>query len=142
MPVDLIPHLPSNWVGLFAIIAFISYTFAQVVEKFPLVAKHVPLGKWWHQRQKKKGTRGSWVAEDNEVISGMQQQITTVVTDLAAVNEKLRAFTAFSVYDARYHHMIEIQHADGACSCELPKHYGYFEFERIWRADPVAAATL
>ncbi|QBP31418.1 minor tail protein [Mycobacterium phage Miramae] len=141
MPADFIQHLPEQWVGLFAVLAFITYLMAQLAEKFPTVAKMVPLGRWWHKRQQRKPGRKAWVAEDNAVITAMQEQISTVVADLADVNDKLRVFTAFSVYDARYHHRIEVEHA-AMDSCVLPKHYNIFEFEQLWRADPVAAATL
>ena len=139
MPPEIFSHLPQQWVGLFAIVAFIIYAGAQIVEKFPAIAKHVPFGKWWHNRQRKKIGRRAWVAEDNEVITAMQEQISTVVKELAAVNERVQIFTAFSVYDARWHHRMDVAHAGNG---DLPRHYNFFEFERLWRADPVAAACL
>ncbi|AGK87509.1 hypothetical protein M045_gp30 [Mycobacterium phage HINdeR] len=142
MPPELISHLPQQWVGIFAIVAFIVYIAAQVVEKSDKIAKIVPFGRWWHKRQNRQGNRRAWIAEDNAVISGMQEQIQAVARDLAEVNDKVRVFTAWSVYDARYHHKIEMSHADGRCSCELPRHYDYFAFETLYRADPVAAAAL
>jgi hypothetical protein len=140
-PDEVLQHLPQQWVGIFAIVAFIVYILAQVVEKYPIIAKHVPLGKWWHGRQKRRTSRGSWVAEDNQVITALQVQVSTIAADLALVNQRLRVFTAWSVYDARYHHREEIKHAEGG-TCLLSKHYDFFEFERLWQADPIAAASL
>lgn len=142
MPPDLLSHLPQGWVGFFAIAMFTIWSGAQVVEKFPVIAKHIPLGKWWHDRQKSKVSRREVVAEDNEIIAGMQVQITGILAELAGVHEKLRVFTAFSVYDARYHHRIEVAHADGDCVQVLPRHYDFFEFERLWKTDPLSTATL
>lgn len=139
-PDDVISHIPQQWVGIFAVMAFFLYVSAQLVEKYSIIAKHVPLGRWWHNRQNRKPNRGAWVAEDNEVIIGLQSQITTIAADLVLVNEKLRVFTAWSVYDARYHHRLEVTHAD--TECYIPNHHDFFEFERLWKIDPVAAAIL
>lgn len=140
-PADIFSHLPQNWVGLFAVLTFLVYMAAQIIEKFPGIAKHIPLGTWWHNRQKKQNKRQAWVAEDNEVITALQEQVSTIAADLAKVNERVRVFTSWSVYDARYHHRIEVSHAE--CEdCTLPKHYDFFEYEKLWKLDPVAAATL
>ncbi|AFQ97340.1 hypothetical protein FGG47_gp63 [Mycobacterium phage Rebeuca] len=141
MPPELFAHLPENWVGLFAVLTFIVYVGAQIVEKYETIAKVVPFGKWWHRRQNnRRGVRTAMVAEDNEVIRALQEQVTNIVGELAAVQERLRAFTAWSVYDARWHHQALV--AAAIDNCVLPDHLDYFQFEKLWRDDPLEASRL
>ncbi|APD17725.1 hypothetical protein PBI_ERIS_29 [Mycobacterium phage Eris] len=142
MSTEILQYLPQQWVGLFAVIMFIGYITMQVIEKYPTFAKIMPSGTWWHERQKtKRGKRNAWVAEDNEVIQALQAQVSAIAADLAAVNEKVRTFTAWSVYDARWHHKVSVTWA-GSETCLLPDHLDYFAFERLWRDDPVGASRL
>ncbi|ATN88103.1 minor tail protein [Mycobacterium phage Cindaradix] len=141
MPVELFQHLPQQWVGLFAVLAFGTYILAQLAEKFQGVAKLLPFGRWWHKRQQKKIGRRAWVAEDNEVIQALQEQVSSIAGELADVRETLRSLTAFTVYDARWHHRVEVTNARSE-TCLLPEHLDYFAFDRLWRNDPVAAAKL
>lgn len=139
---DVLGHLPQQWVGICAIIMFTVYILAQIIEKYPLIARLIPLGTWWHERQKtKRGQRGAWVAEDNQVIQALQEQISSIAGELHAVRETLRAFTAWSVYDARWHHKVSIDLAMTS-KVSLPDHLDYFDFERAWRVDPIATAKL
>jgi hypothetical protein len=141
MPPELIQHLPQNWVGWFATVSFIVFIGAQVIEKFEGLAKVLPGGQWWHNRQKaKRGRRVELVNDDNEIIRALQEQVTNIVGELAAVRETLRSFTAWSVYDARWHHQALINHAD--LECRLPDHLDYFAFDALWRLDPRAASAL
>ncbi|AGK87962.1 hypothetical protein M041_gp57 [Mycobacterium phage Severus] len=141
MPPEILAHLPQNWVGLFAVITFVVYIGLQIVEKYETIAKILPGGTWWHQRQKAKGNRRTdLVAEDNEVIRALQEQVTSIVGELATVRETLRSFTAWSVYDARWHHQALVTAAIG--NCVLPDHLDYFAFEKLWRDDPLVASRL
>lgn len=142
MSSEVLRFLPQQWVGLFAVLMFAIYIVSQFVEKYPAIAKIVPLGKWWHNRQKaRRGQRGAWVAEDNQVIQALQQQITGILDDLQSVREIQRAFTAWSVYDARWHHKVEVTNA-ASPTCLLPQHLDYFSFEKLWSTDPVSASRL
>ncbi|QLF84472.1 hypothetical protein SEA_TOPANGA_31 [Mycobacterium phage Topanga] len=141
MSPDVFTHLPQQWVGLFAVIMFVVYIGAQIIEKSETIAKFLPGGQWWHNRQKsKRGRRTDLVADDNEIIRALQEQVSSIVGELAAVRETLRAFTAWSVYDARWHHQALIEAA--TTDCTLPDHLDYFAFEKLWRADPLAASKL
>ena len=139
---EILRFLPQQWVGMFAVVMFSAYIVMQFVEKYPTIAKIVPLGRWWHDRQKnRRGQRRDWVAEDNEVIQGLQAQISSLASDLAKVNERVRTFTAWSGYDARWHHLVAVTNA-ASPTCMLPEHLDYFAFEKLWDRDPVAAARL
>ncbi|UVK63327.1 hypothetical protein SEA_SHYGU2_30 [Mycobacterium phage Shygu2] len=141
MSVELFQHLPQNWVGLFAVIMFVVYIAAQVVEKFEKIAKFLPGGTWWHEKQKtKRNRRSEWVTEDNEVIQALQNQVSSIAGQLATVQETVRVFSAWSVYDARWHHKTSVVNANGTCL--LPDHLDYFAFERLWRIDPMEASKL
>lgn len=141
MSPDVFQFLPENWTGVVAVVLFVVYVGAQIIEKFEPLAKFFPGGKWWHNRQKqRRGRRRDIVADDNEIIMDLQQQVSSIVGELAAVRETLRAFTAWSVYDARWHHQALV---DAAVSgCVLPEHLDYFAFEKLWRADPLTASKL
>ncbi|QBP31054.1 minor tail protein [Mycobacterium phage Refuge] len=140
-PDVIVEYLPENWVGLFAVVMFILYVGSQVIEKFEGLAKILPGGQWWHERQKaKRGRRVDMVADDNEIIRALQEQVTSIVTELAQVRETLRTFTAWSVYDARWHHQALVEVArDGVL---LPDHLDYFAFETLWKVNPIEAARL
>ena len=138
---ELVEKLPDNWVGLFAIIAFVVYVGLQIVEKYETIAKIVPLGKLWHDRQKSKRSQlAGMVAEDNEIIHALQNQVRSIVSELESVRETLRTFTAWSVYDARWHHqaLVDVVGKD----LSLEDHLDYFAFEKLWKEDPVAASKL
>ncbi|AMO44000.1 minor tail protein [Mycobacterium phage Bactobuster] len=141
LPEDIVKILPENWTGLFAIVMFVLYVGAQIIEKFEPLAKFVPGGRWWHDRQKRKrGRRKDMVADDNEIIRALQEQVSSIVLDLATVRDTLRTFTAWSVYDARWHHQALVDVAGQGVV--LPDHLDYFAFEVLWKADPVSAARL
>ncbi|ASR86485.1 minor tail protein [Mycobacterium phage Changeling] len=138
---ELVAHLPQNWVGLFAVISFIVYIGAQLLEKYETLAKILPGGRWWHDRQKRRrGRRIELVNDDNEIIRALQEQVTSIVQELASVRETLRTFTAWSVYDARWHHQALVDVAGQGVV--LPDHLDYFAFEALWKADPITAAKL
>lgn len=150
MPGDeVLKHLPQQWVGIVAILMFIVYTGLQIVEKYPGVAKFLPGGVWWHERKKReRSKRVEDLVEDNEVVSLLQAQVVALVAesarqraDILSLQETVRAFTAWSVYDARYHHRLAIVNADSDL-LTIPRHYDFFEFEKIWRSDPLAASVL
>lgn len=142
-------YIEHQWGGLAALILFLAVLAVHFVEKSESFAKLFPvIGTWWHKRTKRRWHRANWIAEDNEVIEGLQQQIarqsgqlTKIAAQMQEVDDTLRCFRAWSIYDARYHHRLEVQHADSD-SCELPKHYDFFEFERIWLRNPLEAASL
>lgn len=142
MSTDLLQNLPQHWIGIGAVVLFFVYVVGQVVEKYPAVAKMFPLGTWWHERQKRHShRRTAWVAEDNAVIIALQEQVSSIANDLATMQNTVRCFRAWSIYDARWHHRIEVLNADNV-RCVLPQHYDYFQFEKEWHLDPVAAARL
>lgn len=138
---ELLQYIPQHWVGLFAMLLFIVTLTTQLIEKYPAVAKALPLGKWWHDRAKHKRRRSDYIAEDNEVIASLDDKVSKLVEDMQNIQAELRCFRAWSVYDARWHHRADIINAERD-DCELPRHYDYFEFERIWRENPIAAARL
>ncbi|BBX09506.1 hypothetical protein [Mycolicibacterium aichiense] len=141
MSPEIWQYLPQNWIGLFAVIMFVLYVGSQIIEKFEGLAKVLPGGKWWHDRQKdKRGRRKELVNDDNEIIRALQEQVTSIVLELATVRETLRSFTAWSVYDARWHHQALVQHADKDCT--MSDHLDYFAFETLWKADPIGASRL
>ena len=138
---ELLQYIPEHWVGFFAGALFIVTLATQLVEKYPQVAKALPLGKWWHDRAKRKRRRTDYIAEDNEVISNLSSQVSELAEHMKEIQGELRCFRAWSVYDARWHHRADIINAERD-DCNLPRHYDYFEFERIWRGNPIAAARL
>ncbi|QHB38060.1 minor tail protein [Mycobacterium phage Noelle] len=142
MSAEMMQHLPENWVGLVAVTMFLLYVAAQLVEKFERIAKFLPGGTWWHERQKnKRNRRTEWVTEDNEVIRALQEQISSIAGDLASVRETVRAFRAWSTYDARWHHKVDVTNAKSE-TCLLPPHLDYFAFEELWLDNPVEASRL
>lgn len=149
---ELLKFVPQQWVGILALIAFAFYFFVQLVEKYATVAKVLPFGKWWHERQKQKAiqvnSRVANAIEDNEVIIEMQRQIAAMAKSsetqgevITSLQETIRVFTAWSVYDAGWHHRHDVDNA-GVDGCRSVRHYDFFAFERIWRDDPGVAARL
>lgn len=145
---ELLQFIPDQWVGILALAAFVVTLTTNLVEKYENIARRLPLGTWWHDRAKKKRRRADWIAEDNQVIEGLQDQIKRQNEQLASIAAQmenleagLRCFRAWSVYDARWHHRVLITNAEND-DCSLPRHYDYFEFERIWRDNPITAARL
>lgn len=137
---EWITYIPQQWVGIVALLMFGLTLITQFVEKYPAFAKLMPLGTWWHERAKKRRRRTDWIAEDNAVIAELQTQMAGVVTDMRAVQDSLRCFRAWSVYDARWHHRDQIRASEQGR--EPPRHYDFFEFEAIWNTNPAAAAQL
>lgn len=158
---ELLKLLPQQWIGICALILFGFYVFGQVVEKYEAVAKIVPLGKWWHDRSKRKveddaealsraieAARQTWSRHENAALATLESRVAVIAavskqqsTNIEELQESIRCFTAFSVYDARWHHRVDIDIADRS-QCVLPPHLDYFSFERIWLEDPVAASRL
>lgn len=145
---DWLAYIPQQWVGLVALTLFAVTLITHLIEKSATFAKLFPLGTWWHERAERRSHRADWIAEDNEVIAGLQKQIegqngrlTTLAAQMLELEDSLRCFRAWSIYDARYHHRLEVRYADSD-ACEVPRHHDFFEFERIWRNDPVEAARL
>jgi hypothetical protein len=120
---------------------FLVYVIGQIIEKYPLVAKRFPFGTWWHERQKKLNRRASWVTEDNTVIVALQEQVASIAEDMQTLQNTVRCFRAWSIYDARWHHRVDVWNADRD-SCRLPQHFDFFQFETMWQKDPMVAATL
>ena len=138
---DLLQYIPEHWVGFFAMALFIVTMTTQLIEKYPQSAKALPLGSWWHNRAKRKRRRTDYIAEDNEVIASLDDKVSKLVEDMQNIQAELRCFRAWSVYDARWHHRVEVINA-ARDACVLPKHYDYFEFETIWQRNPQAAENL
>lgn len=134
-------HLPQQWVGICALVMFVIYVVGQAAEKYPAIAKVIPLGRWWHNRQRSRHRRSEWVAEDNEVIVALKEQVGSIANDLGELQQAVRCFQAWSIYDARWHHRTNVINTKNE-SCLLPRHYDFFEFEKLWKNDPLAAAAL
>ncbi|ALF00467.1 hypothetical protein SEA_BOOSTSEASON_33 [Mycobacterium phage BoostSeason] len=161
MPTDLIDRLPQQWVGIVVLVLFVVYVSGQLIEKSERVAKLLPLGVWWRERNRRKSAvdpaeltraveaaRHAWSREENAALAALESRVAVIaaISEHQAVNIKelqdsVRAFTAFSVYDARWHHRADVALAD-CPMCDLPEHLDYFAFERLWREDPAAAARL
>ncbi|MBI2702089.1 MAG: hypothetical protein HYX31_23715 [Mycobacterium sp.] len=137
---DWLKYIPQQWVGILALVMFFATLTTHLIEKYPLIAKILPAGKWWHNRVKRKRRNSEYIAEDNEVIANLSNQVELLAKDMREMRDDLRCLRAWSVYDARWHHQAEVASAETDYS--LPRHYDYFEFERIWRNDPLAAARL
>lgn len=140
-------YIPQQWVGLVALLMFAFSLVTQFVEKYPAFAKAIPLGRWWHERQKHR-IRDARIAEyDDEAVQALQRRVESIARtsakqaqDIKSLQATVSAFTAWSVYDARWHHRDAVKAVDE--DRQPPQHYDFFAFERIWRDDPVAAAQL
>lgn len=142
MPDELLKHLPQQWVGLAAILMFAIYILLQIVEKYPTFAKFFPGGVWWHERQQRKAkTASTDVTVLERQVQGIARTSEEQAKAIAELQTQVSAFTAWSVYDARWHHRTEVGNAQSE-ACKLAKHYDFFAFERVWRTDPAAAALL
>lgn len=142
MPDEVLNHLPQQWVGLAAVVMFGLYVLAQIVEKYPTFAKFFPGGVWWHERQLRKAkTNPTDVTVLERQVAGIARTTSEQATAIAELQTQVSAFTAWSVYDARWHHRAEVQNAQTE-ACTLSRHYDFFAFERIWRTDPLSAARL
>lgn len=135
-------YLPQQWVGMLALFMFMLHIGLQLAEKYPTLAKVLPLGRWWHDRRNRDRRIG------DEAVEALQRRVESISRTAAKQSEDIKqlqdtvaAFTAWSVYDARWHHRVSVINAEHD-ACRLPKHYDFFEFERIWRKDPTAAAQL
>lgn len=141
MSPDLIDYLPRNWAGAFAGIMFTIFIVAQVIEKFEPLARFVPGGMWWFDRKRKQQSlRKFRIEDDNDIIRALQEQVRSIVADLASVRDELRTFTAWSIYDARWHHQSDIHLSRSGTP--LPEHLDFFAFEALWKLDPLVAAKL
>lgn len=142
MPADVINHLPQQWVGLAAVLMFAMYVLLQIVEKYPTFAKFFPGGVWWHERQLRKAkTAATDVTVLERQVAGIARASEQQATAIRELQTQVAAFTAWSVYDAKWHHRTEIVNAETE-ACTLAKHYDFFAFERVWRVDPAAASQL
>lgn len=159
---SLLAHLPQQWVGIGVAILFTIYVVGQAVEKYEKIAKVLPLGQWWYERQKSKQkpidmaqvaiaveeARHQWESEGNSTLTMLEAKLQIVaavsrqqVLDIEDLNNSLRAFRAWSGYDARWHHKHEIDNAGNPGHVTSP-HKDFFEFEKVWREDPAAALAM
>lgn len=157
----LIENLPQQWVGLVALLLVSFYIIGQAIEKYEKLASILPLSRWWHDRQKKlraeefqevaaavEMARHEWLSEENQALVSMERRIASIdqtsrqqAMDISGLQETVRAFTAWSQYDSRWHHKTVVENSE-KMACSLPQHYDFFEFEKLWRDDPYAAAQL
>lgn len=145
---DWLRHLPQQWVGIAALLMFFATLVVNLAEKYAAVAKLLPLGTWWHERQKRRQSERSGVYDDSEALRALKDRIESIAQtcrkqseDIRALQTKVASLSAWSVYDARWHHRVEVINA-ARDACILPKHYDYFEFETIWQRNPQAAENL
>lgn len=148
MPAEILKYMPQQWVGLLAILMFVTYLTFQLVEKYPAIAKLLPFGERWHERARKKNRKVLEAVEDNEVIAELQRQIEAMGEqarrlrdELGLLQETIAALRSWSAYDASWHHRVSVLNAVND-ACSLPPHYDFLRFERVWRSDPAAAARL
>lgn len=158
---ELLKLLPQQWIGVCVLALFFVYLLGQLAEKYETIAKILPLGKWWHDRHKKRDTdeaqkltdaieaaRNTWSRHENAALATLEGRVAVIRAvseqqsqNIEELQNEIRCFTAFSIYDARWHHKVSIDCATTS-KVSLPDHLDYFEFEHIWRNDPVAASRL
>lgn len=143
---ELLAYLPEQWVGIVALLLIGIVTVTKLIERYPGVARFLPGGSWWHERQKGRSPAAQ-IQIDNEAATALQvriEQIAAICGEqkdaIEALNQSLAAFRAWSAYDARWHHLVDVTGATQAWV--LPPHYDFFEFERMWLADPASVGRL
>ncbi|OBK14103.1 hypothetical protein [Mycobacterium asiaticum] len=144
MPNDWFHYIPQQWVGILALVWFFVAASTKFVEKYEAFAKLLPFGKWWHERQKRIEER----ARPTHDVEALERRIESLAKTSKKQDEAIEelqnhvsVFTAWSIYDARWHHRASVINAERD-ACKLPRHYDFFEFERVWKTDPLAAARL
>lgn len=160
MPTELIKYLPQQWVGLLAIVLIGVYAVSIVAERSAIIAKFLPFGTKWHEYQKKRRqisqqevatavevARQSWINDENAALVALERRMSSIAqtseqqaNDIRDLQTTVRAFTAWSQYDARWHHRHVVEMSD--TDCVVPQHYDFFAFELLWRTDPYKAAQL
>lgn len=89
--------------------------------------------------------RQKWEEDENEAIAALDARLTTVsavtaqqIIDIEGLNYQLRCAMAYTEYEATWHNRLSIQVANSGgkiCLDDLPLHFGYFEFEKTYKAD-------
>lgn len=158
---EILKHLPQQWVGFAALILFGLYVLTQAIEKYEKLANILPFGAWWHERQRRRRqldnaeltnaietARKSWINDENAALTALERRMASIAktsenqaSDIRELQTTVRAFTAWSSYDARWHHKLIVENSERS-ACEVPAHRDFFEFEHLWRTDPFAAAQL
>ncbi|AXH48807.1 minor tail protein [Mycobacterium phage Steamy] len=159
---SLLAHLPEQWVGIGAVLLFLTYIIGQMVEKYERIAKVVPFGRILHRRAVSRvkpidamqvakaveDARKEWELDGNSALTMMEARLTTIsavsrqqVADIDELQDTVRAFRAWSGYDSRWHHKHEVDNADNDSHVITP-HKDFFEFEKLWRSSPEEASKL
>lgn len=144
IPNDWFRYIPQQWVGIVAVAWFAVVVGTKFAEKYAAFAKMFPFGTMWHDRQKRKelAARPGADVEALELrINSIAKTCAKQAKDIQALQTQLAVFTDWSVYDAGWHHRVKVTNAERD-TCVLLPHYDFFEFQRIWRKDPLAAAKL
>lgn len=155
----LLNHVPQQWLGIVVLAVFSLYALNKGIQESEALAnKFGRFGRWIRARNHRKhppaippdslrevvseairAAREDWEHEENQALKALERRVGSISTtskqqagDIKDLQKLVQAFTAFSVYDARWHHMVSVSHTDVA----LPGHLDFFEFEPLWRANP------
>ncbi|QJD50435.1 hypothetical protein SEA_CHRIS_33 [Mycobacterium phage Chris] len=160
---DLIKHLPDGWLAYGAAAVFSLYVIGQAIEKYDAIAKRIPLGRWWAERKANKvkpidamqvaeaveKVRHQWETDGESALQVLEARLLSIaavskqqVLDIDELQDTVRAFRAWSGYDSRWHHRHDVDNANNPAHVYSTQHRDFFEYERLWRADPAAAAVL
>lgn len=160
-PEGIVEHLPSQWLGMATLIIVVLYILGQLIERFEAIAKFFPfLGKWWHNRKRPdtigatdvakavEQARDKWEQEGNEALKAIESKIESIsrlaiqqTGEIAALNNTVRAFAAWSAYDSRWHHRHEVENSAVEAHVSA-QHLDFFQYEKLYNDDPLAAALL
>lgn len=161
---DLVKLIPQQWVGIVAVLLIGLYAVTQLAAAHDAVAKVIPFGRMYREYRTKQQqamdparlktlfeeARKSMMDEENVVLTALERRVASIAgtseqqaKDIRELQYTVRAFTAWSIYDARWHHRVQLLIADGnLLVLTALKHYDFFEFEKIHRTDPYQAAQL
>ncbi|AYR01633.1 hypothetical protein SEA_SCARLETT_33 [Mycobacterium phage Scarlett] len=158
----LIEHLPDGWLAYGAAAVFTLMIVGQAIEKYDAIAKRVPLGRWWAERKARQvkpidamqvaeaveSARHQWEVDGESALQVLEARLLSIaavskqqVLDIDDLQATVRAFRAWSGYDSLWHHRHAVDNADNPAHVVTP-HRDFFEYERLWRTDPAAAADL
>lgn len=163
--------IPDQWVGILAVLIILVFALTHVAGKREDIAKLLPFGRIYHawkQKQDKALTpqqissiyetaRKSMIEEENVILQNFETRISALARnsenqaremgeqakEMRALQMNLRVFTAWSIYDGRWHHKQQLLVAEGNVEAlRRLRHYDFFEFEKIYSVDPYQAALL
>lgn len=159
MPDEIAHWLGQQWVAL--LVAFL-YALTQVNkaidESEKLAERFGEWGREKHERARKKhlipvvdpaaistaveAARALWESEENSALRALDERVGQITElsqeqsrDIGELRFQVRALTAYTTYEARWHHRAEVA-ASMKPECDMPAWLDYFSFEPLFRADP------